>query len=346
MVPDRGRGGHWRFVVAAIGCLTFHSMLSPALVEARVPELPINQRGAVQSPTPVANANAGNSATSADADNLSSTTINQGESQSAACHEQCTAAEQREIEDLVAQRASARAAQDMVALGWWQVGLGFIGTIAVTGALILSAVATRAAVEANRIARDNYVADQRPIIYISGQLEGGLKFAGAKCDIVIGIDLVNLGKAPAEHVSTWTKMKIIDFRQRPTLVNLSASDVEVDERRKQNLFDVTVLPNYPENILHWAQLDISEFRVTPARVVDPECILVLLLEIFACYPDLRDGSLYITSQNYIVNLRGDRKLRPDEDGSIPLADMFLAKGRRTFRVRKPSSRKQDARLSS
>jgi hypothetical protein len=120
-----------------------------------------------------------------------------------------------ECEDLKAQRRMAVAAERLVALTCYQLGIGLLGTAVVGLTLFFTALATYAAVEGNKLGRKTLIADQRPWIEIvSIKVDGPLVFDAPPhtetAHLPIVLHLKNVGKSPALRLSFDLKLTIRD----------------------------------------------------------------------------------------------------------------------------------------
>lgn len=168
--------------------------------EAGVPQPPIGPWVAVNPPTPSGNTAQDARESERSAPQPSPPGVQEGVSKPTTAEEREAAAEQREKDDLVAQETSAAAAEGMLVVAWGQLLLGTLGAVALFAALIQQTRATRAAIEANRINREAYIAEQRPWITIKPVAGGELAVDENGAVGFVHVILKNIGKSPAESV--------------------------------------------------------------------------------------------------------------------------------------------------
>lgn len=115
-------------------------------------------------------------------------------------------AEQRDIEDLAAQRAMAKSAEETVWLAKLQLLLTVIGTIGVLWSLNLSRVATRAAIAAVTLSRDTAERQLRAYLYLHScrivEFDGGYNLEA---------EIKNGGQTPAYDVRVMTESYFDDY---------------------------------------------------------------------------------------------------------------------------------------
>ena len=114
--------------------------------------------------------------------------------------ERSAAAEQREKDDLVAQQSMARAADDMLYLSKWQLGLAIIGVIAIITTLLYTAKTANAAIEANNLNREAFINDQRAWLDVDVEVISDLVWNPGPTGggyFIIAISVTNCGKSPA-----------------------------------------------------------------------------------------------------------------------------------------------------
>lgn len=92
----------------------------------------------------------------------------------------------------------------MVVLSRWQLGLGILGAVGLTATLILTAWSTRAAVQAARLNREAYIAEQRPWLSITPTIIGDFRVHKTLILAEVCIEVKNIGKSPAENVFVYT----------------------------------------------------------------------------------------------------------------------------------------------
>jgi len=80
-----------------------------------------------------------------------------------ACDARCQAAEQRENDDLVAQRSMAASTEDLVGLTFWQISIGAVGAFLLIGTLLLMIQANKAAIHAAKSAEISAEAAQAAV---------------------------------------------------------------------------------------------------------------------------------------------------------------------------------------
>lgn len=209
VISDRGKRGRWGVVATLIGYVALVGYAVLAQPEYRPPIA--QSRHTIQSSAeqksnddqqpsyPVATLKA-----LRDAENA-------GEAD-CGTSEECRA-KQRDYADLQAQWEAAKAAQGQLIFARWQTGIAAVGTLLVAIALIYTGKATTAAIEANRISREAYLADRRPwMSFIEIKPE---KFApggtGSAVEYYFGAIWMNTGKSPAVRCSALCKYKILDI---------------------------------------------------------------------------------------------------------------------------------------
>lgn len=202
MVLDRGPRGYRRVVVAAVGYL---SASLPLLANQRPPypdELPDLRGIVVGSPA----IEAGRGGKRWDDDRQPESPIqpspsikNQAQAPSTGdgTDDAKRREEQRAENDLAAQQDMARSARIMLTLTGWQIALGVIGTLAVILALRHSAKATNAAVESNKLNRAMFLADQRPWVAVTAELNAPIRWIAKGIVSEIRFVLENTGRTPA-----------------------------------------------------------------------------------------------------------------------------------------------------
>lgn len=120
-------------------------------------------------------------------------------------------ANQREIDDLLAQQGMNEATNRIVALTLAQTILAFFGTIALLYSLFLNRKATLAAVSAAEIAQQA-IGAERAWLVLSGQQITQTKNDSVNFDEMVGISLrwKNLGRSPALNVQQIIISRIVD----------------------------------------------------------------------------------------------------------------------------------------
>jgi hypothetical protein len=216
MVPDRRHGGHRRVLAAAIGCLALSVPGEAAETENRAPIAKAGQ--AVQAKP--------DRRTESDQQPIPKPTwpvdIEAGEKASRAecgTPEECRA-EQRDYSDLHAQWQAANAAMGQYRLATLQTWIAGAATlIAGVGTLFLiwtfketrraavaAARAAEASIEANRISRETYEADQRPWVSVEPEIVSDLSAADKTIGMKVRVTLKNHGKAPATRITAACKL--------------------------------------------------------------------------------------------------------------------------------------------
>lgn len=197
MVPDRGIRSRWGVVITLIGYIALVGYAVLAQPEYRSP---IAQPGhAVQAeadrksednqppPYPVTTLKAFRAAEDAGAADCGTS-------------EECRT-EQRDYSDLQAQWEAAKGAQGQLQFARWQTWIAGLGTALVAIALYYTAKATRAALEANKINRESYLADQRPWVSVDAAIGGDLIWNENGANFSFDFALKNVGKTPAISAS-------------------------------------------------------------------------------------------------------------------------------------------------
>lgn len=132
---------------------------------------------------------------------------------------ECPNAENHDQADLCEQRRMSKAADDSVTLNKSQVALGVIGFIALMATIGFTHVSTRAAVTANKIARDTAELELRAYV----------------CPVTAEVADFEVGKVPLIHVS------IKNTGQTP------AKDVSIECCVGANPYPLQSIPNIPED---------------------------------------------------------------------------------------------------
>jgi hypothetical protein len=118
-------------------------------------------------------------------------------------------AEEREKNDLEAQRSMAKYARKMLAPAWWEVGIGFLGAVLLAVSLIWSARATKAANRAARAAQDVLKAERA---WITPD-DLGREIDDIKKQLGFTIVWTNSGRSPALNVESWCDIRIGDIAE-------------------------------------------------------------------------------------------------------------------------------------
>ncbi|RVD66389.1 hypothetical protein [Mesorhizobium sp. M7A.F.Ca.ET.027.03.2.1] len=118
-------------------------------------------------------------------------------------------AQQRAADATVESAASAKR-QESLALA--QIALSVAGIIALAYTLWLSRAATNAAVDANRIAREHFAAEQRPWLRFKGEIElGSFNSKDTGEVLTLNVAVQNTGKSPAESVTAHLLVRPMNF---------------------------------------------------------------------------------------------------------------------------------------
>lgn len=199
MFSDRGFRSRWGVVATLIGYVALVGYAVFAQPEYRSP---IAQRGhAVQ-------ANADRKSDSNQAPPYPITTLKAlraaEDAGAADCgtSEECRA-QQRDYSDLQAQWEAAKGAEGQLRFARWQTLIAGLGTVLVAIALIYTAKATTAAIEANRISREVYIAEHRPWIKVAittAQPDFDVRSSADDIHVTFKMTLHNIGKSPAHIV--------------------------------------------------------------------------------------------------------------------------------------------------
>ena len=124
-------------------------------------------------------------------------------------------AEQREIDDLVAQQMAAKAAEHSYQIGIAQTILAFFGTLALIYSLYLNRRATDAAVVASKAAMDALNSERAWMLPDGYACEPwtDIKIDGVQYSHALGFSMIwkNSGRSPAVHLSAYFDSKIIDL---------------------------------------------------------------------------------------------------------------------------------------
>ena len=148
--------------------------------------------------------------------------IEAGEKASAAdCGDaQTCRSEQRNYSDLRAQWHAAEGTRGQLRFTEFQTWIAAVGTVLIFVALIYSARGTRAAIEANDINRQAYMADQRPWLTVRARVVSDLTHVHSGFQIKILLLIKNVGKSPATHI----------FGDAKGLARDESSDVHAEQR--------------------------------------------------------------------------------------------------------------------
>ena len=125
------------------------------------------------------------------------------------CDARCQATEQREKDDLEAQRSMAEAAFDLVVISWWQLGAGTIGIALLMTTLWYTRKSTRAAINAAKTAKDvvevartNAVASRRAWLTLEDvKLMPQMEITEEGIGFVVQATINNLGQTPATNIT-------------------------------------------------------------------------------------------------------------------------------------------------
>lgn len=192
MVPDRGIRSRWGIVIALVGYLTFHGL--PVLAQAPVGEW-------VPEPSPPVERQTQRSAqTGQRAPEPPPVPIRIIKSPSEATDDAAreAKADEHDAKDLNAQIRAASAAEAQ----WWPAWAGAILTALGTVLLVWTLFETR---KANQLARDTYLADQRPWISVTISPGGPARITKNGINLAYNISVQNNGKSPAFNVSPHIK---------------------------------------------------------------------------------------------------------------------------------------------
>lgn len=121
--------------------------------------------------------------------------------------------EQREEEDLRAQRNMAKTAKKAIAPAWWQVGISLFGAILLGASLIYSARAASASAIAAKAAEDVLKADRAwiSLVRMDRNFHTNPVVSGVKYPDGIGFFTVwiNSGRSPALQVGVWVDVRVV-----------------------------------------------------------------------------------------------------------------------------------------
>lgn len=188
-----------RWIERRLACAAILGIVCvPAFAESRVPELPGDQRAAVHTPAPEAGADHREYDAGRQPQPPTMPAANQANSKAAGCYEKCSPPEQHEIDDLVAQQTSARAAEEMVLLGWLQFWLAAGGAFALLVTLMLTACATLAAVRANKLDKDSAERQLRAYVVVTSVRLHEAETPSPRITVIIK----NTGQTPAYRLRT------------------------------------------------------------------------------------------------------------------------------------------------
>jgi hypothetical protein len=140
-----------------------------------------------------------------------------------ACGPRCEAAEQRANSDLVAQESMADSTKEIVGISEWQLYVGGVGIVFLVLTLVLTAKATNAAVEANRIARKSAERQLRAYVTVEA-----IQTHPGDDPMAYKVEWKNTGQTPATDVVTYTNWESRidalpdDFAYPKALINDSA----------------------------------------------------------------------------------------------------------------------------
>ena len=122
------------------------------------------------------------------------------------CDARCQEAEQREKADLKAQRDMAGAAAELIIVSWWQFWAGGAGIALLIYTLYLTRNATKAAIEANRIARKSAERQLRAYVFLT---KASIENWAAGEQPFAHLTVVNTGQTPAYGVEFWAAVQIV-----------------------------------------------------------------------------------------------------------------------------------------
>ena len=208
MVSDRGHGGHWRVIAAVVG----YVIVCPDLLLAQTPE---GRR--VPHPSPAVEGQAQREAERGGRQpEPPPVPVRIIRSVDEAEHDAAreAKADEHDAQDLNAQIRAANAAEEQVPIAKWAVALSALAT----GLLVWTLWETR---KANRIARDAYIADQRPWLTVRARVASDLTRIHSGFQIQLWLLIKNTGKSPATHV----------FADAKGLARDELSDVRADQRK-------------------------------------------------------------------------------------------------------------------
>ena len=152
----------------------------------------------------------------------------------ATCDPRCQAAEQREKDDLKAQRVMALSAQDQANFTFWQLIVGAGGVLLLIYTLLLTRSANKAAIRAAKAAEDavkitSDTAEQqlRAYILVESIVRGPVKNA-PECD-QISINIENFGQTPAHNMVVSSTVEFAESEERANFAeeNMIASPSNV-----------------------------------------------------------------------------------------------------------------------
>lgn len=193
-------------------------------------------------------------------------------------------------EDLKAQRRMAVAAERLAVLTCHQFWLAALGTSAVLAALYFTIRATREAVEGNKIARQSFIADQRPWIeLVSVKPDGHLIFEAPPSveygHLAIVLHIKNAGKNPALRIRVDAKLTMSNLenlisQQRQMADQIKKSFIAAKNNPATVVFEHSLFPGRElQTVRTTAWMDTSDllrFRQWEEKAPNPIALVGLI----------------------------------------------------------------------
>ncbi|WP_192365468.1 hypothetical protein [Mesorhizobium mediterraneum] len=164
------------------------------------------------------------------------------------------ASDKHESDDLQAQQKAAdaadraaTAAERQVITAWWQVGVGIAGMAALLVTIWFSIRATNAAVAANKIAQEHFVAENRPWLSLGEPVFSIHSDDGSSPVVFVKVAVKNVGRSPALNVYLHVKTDpmAINFENSKSAERLAA---EVAKPTAWRWGNVVIFPDNTEEI--------------------------------------------------------------------------------------------------
>jgi hypothetical protein len=179
----------------------------------------------------------------------------------------------------------AESARTLLTLTIWQIVIGAIGAASVLAALIYTARGTRAAtaaaeaaVEANRLNREAFIAEQRPWLKIEAGIGGPLHWNMNGGNLSFVFDIENIGSSPA--LTTNVNIKLI----------IEPEDLKLEEKQRAFAEEVrtrgpftgyTVFPGDKIAVPCVIAIERDEFVAASTRI-GVECDWVMIFSYWLC----------------------------------------------------------------
>lgn len=248
----------------------------------------------------------------------------------------------RDEEDVDAQKQMAGAAWAMLfatlLIGFLSLALTVIGVIFVRQTLYETRRTANAAVEtnknaieANRISRLMYVADQRPWIKVKCTINGPIKWNENGCNIQVRFFLENIGKTPAIKTVIWAEVIALFNHGNPSKLQELFAD-RAKNTAKINNSGFVVFPNDPpQEQVHNLLIKNEEIERVKAHFEQVfggrpgmEVIVPIVPMVYGCvcYQFTLSDDVFDTGFIYIVGRKTNEIITRDI-GDIPAEQLCL-----------------------